>query len=406
MSDTWTITARWVFPVEQAPLERGTVTIEGDRLAAVEPHGGRTADVDVGNAALVPGFVNAHTHLDLSGLRGQTPPSPDFTGWLRAVIGHRRSQSPGQVQEDIRRGIAESLACGTTLVGDIAAAGASWPLLAAAPLRAVVFYELLGLPRPRARQAWQEARSWYQAHPRTPTCRPGLGPHAPYSVRASLLRTASSFARKHRLPLAIHLAETTGELELLRARQGPLVDFLQNLGVWDPTGLVGSLEEIWRIAQDIEEVLIAHGNYLDYSQPVPRSAAIVYCPRTQAAFGHLEHPLLRGGQPGALDRVRVALGTDSLASNPDLSVLEEARFLFRKYPHIGGARLLRMATLSGAEALGRHAETGSLAVGKSADLAVVPLPAVDNADPHQLLLNSSLPVHKVLFRGAWLDTHP
>src|SRR5438874_13705816 len=112
-SATWTLTARWVFPVAGPPLSRGTVTITGDRILAVSPHGEYTADLDLGNAALLPGLVNAHTHLDLTGLRGQVPPTADFTAWLRAVIHHRRAQSPEQVEADIRAGLAESLAHGT-----------------------------------------------------------------------------------------------------------------------------------------------------------------------------------------------------------------------------------------------------------------------------------------------------
>src|SRR5258708_12911557 len=129
-SPPWTLTARWVFPVAGPPLPRGTVTIGGDRILAVEPHGERTADLDLGNAALLPGLVNAHTHLDLSGLRGQVPPSADFTAWLRAVIRHRRAQSPEQVEEAIRAGLAESLAYGTTFLSAIATHGATCPILA------------------------------------------------------------------------------------------------------------------------------------------------------------------------------------------------------------------------------------------------------------------------------------
>src|ERR1700730_8935 len=115
----WTMTARWVFPVEGPPLGKGTCPKSGERIVAVEPHGCRSAESDLGNAALLPGLVNAHTHLDLGGVRGRCPPSPDFTAWLRAVIRHRRSLGPQQMEGDIRAGIAESLTHGTTLLGDI-----------------------------------------------------------------------------------------------------------------------------------------------------------------------------------------------------------------------------------------------------------------------------------------------
>src|SRR5262245_8035971 len=116
---TWTLTARWVVPVDGPPLPQGTVTIAGERIVAVESHGQRVADIDLGNASILPGFVNAHMHLNLSGLRGLVPPTADFTNWLRQVVRHRRSMTPEQVEEDIAAGIAECLRGGTTLVGDI-----------------------------------------------------------------------------------------------------------------------------------------------------------------------------------------------------------------------------------------------------------------------------------------------
>src|SRR3954453_5518691 len=102
---TWTLTARWVFPVNRPPLPQGTIHIAGDRILAVEPRGVGRADVDLGDVALLPGLVNAHTHLDLTGLRGLCPPTPDFTAWLRAVIGHRRRLTPAQVEADVRSGL-------------------------------------------------------------------------------------------------------------------------------------------------------------------------------------------------------------------------------------------------------------------------------------------------------------
>lgn len=393
----WTLTARWVFPVSQPPLERGTVTIQGERLVAVESHGGRRPDIDLGDAALVPGFVNAHTHLDLTGLRGCVPFTGDFTDWLRSVIQHRRSRSNEDVLNDVRAGCDESLRHGVTLVGDISGQGLSWPVLADTPLRAVVFHELLGLPPERAALAWQQATAWLRQHPPTPTCRTALSPHAPYSVRTDLFQaTAGGW------PVMTHLAETREELQLLADHTGPFVTFLQGVGVWDAAGLVSSAAQVCAIFQNVPRVLFAHGNYLDPHTPLGANATIVYCPRTHAFFRHAPHPFRAFLQRG----VRVALGTDSLASNPDLDLFAEARFLHNLYPDFDGAALLRMATLSGAEALGWDDEAGSLDVGKSADLVVVPLAPRPVRDPHTLLFAEKDGARRVLYRGRWREPTP
>jgi aminodeoxyfutalosine deaminase len=393
-ASTWTLTARWVFPVDGPPLECGVVAVADDKITAVEPHGTLTADTDFCNAAVLPGLVNAHTHLDLSGMRGLAPPTPHFTDWLRQVIAYRRSRTSEQVQADIRAGLAECLRFGTTLLGDISGDGGSWDSLAGVPARAVVFREFLGLPKDRASGAYERLDRWLVSRTATPTCRPGVSPHAPYSVRSSLFLAASISS----FPVAVHLAETAAEQELLVLRRGPFVPFLQDLGVWDPEGLAEDTDHVLRLLNGTSPTLIIHGNFLNPAAAVPNNASLVYCPRTHAAFGHPPHPfrefLARG--------VRVAIGTDSLASNPDLDVLAENRFLHRRHPDVPGATLLRMATLSGAEALGWADETGSLTPGKSADLVVVPLPPGDDADPHRLVLGADLPVKRVLFRGRWV----
>ncbi len=394
----WSLTARWIFPVAGPPLERGVVTICGDRITAVEPRGISTADLDLGNAAILPGLVNAHTHLDLSGLHVPIPFTGDFTAWLRAVIAHRRGLQPNQVRDHVRAGLAESLAHGVTLLGDISGAGLSWPVLAQAPLRAVVFLELLGLTAERAEQAGAAAVDWLATCVPTPTCRPGLSSHAPYSVRSDLFAAAASLARTRRLPLATHLAETLDELHLLRTHQGPFAGFLEQLGVWDPAGLVGDVPQVLTLHKGVSPLLLIHGNYLDPALLRGRPVAVVYCPRTHAWFGHLPHPFPQLLAQGTC----VALGTDSRASSPDLDLLAEARFLVQKYPEVPPAAVLRMATLNGALALGWADETGSLEPGKSADLVVLPLPDRNEADPHRLLFEPGLDVQRVLFQGRWV----
>lgn len=400
MPISYTLTARWIFPVTGPPLERGTVTVCDGWIEAVEPCGVRTADEDLGNVAIIPGLVNAHTHLDLSGASGRIPPTEphQFTSWLRGVIAFRRSRTPAQVQADIQAGLAECLRHGTTVIGDIAAEGASWDILAAAPTRAVVFHELIGLSQTRADEALQTALRWIETGRRgTTTCQPGLSPHAPYSWRVDRLSSQSGAGSVVGQRLTIHLAEAPGELELLENRSGEFVTFLRDIGAWDPSGLAVSPEQILELTHEVAHALYAHCNYLSPTVTFHRNQSIVYCPRTHAAFHHPPHPfrefLARG--------VRVCLGTDSLASNADLDILAEARYLRQQYPDFPGDQLLRMVTLAGAEALGWDQVCGSLDVGKSADLVAVPLPDWDLANPYNLLLSDVAGQRRTMFRGVW-----
>ncbi|MBN9520249.1 amidohydrolase family protein [bacterium] len=390
-----TYTARVVFPVAGPPLVGGTLTVRGDRVAAVEPRGARTPDVDLGNVALIPGLVNAHTHLDLSGARGLVPPTDaaHFTDWLRGVIAYRRGRTPEQVQTDVRAGLAEALDFGTTLIGDIAADGASWDALAAAPARAVVFRELIGLREGRLLEQVKDHWEWVR-RPGTGFARRALSPHAPYSVREMMLMWACRCG----VPVTVHWMESPAEVELVGTHAGPFVAFLRDLGVWDEGQLIGGFRRtLAHAGLHAPALLLAHANYQPPDDLFRPNTTVVYCPRTHAAFGHPPHPvadfLARG--------VRVCLGTDSLASNPDLDPLAEARFVRARRPDLPAETILKMVTLAGAEALGWADETGSLEAGKSADAVAVPLPDRDAADPHELLLADHPGERRTLFRGVW-----
>jgi cytosine/adenosine deaminase-related metal-dependent hydrolase len=393
-ADEQVLSARWVFPVSGPPLANGTVTVRGDQITSVDPAGARSPDTDFGNAAIIPGLVNAHAHLDLTGMRGAVPPRPDFVGWLREVVAYRRGRTPEQVAADVRAGLDECLRTGTTLVGDISAGGSSWDSLAGAPVWAVCFREVLGLPASRVPTAWADLGDWVEDHPDTPTCRAGVSPHAPYSVHKAMIEASARL-----WPVCIHVAESTAERELLDRRTGPLVPFLRELGVWDPAGLAPSWDWVVWKASRAPAALLAHGNYLSPATRLPPNSTVVYCPRTHAAFEHPPHPFAEFVGRGT----RVALGTDSLASNPDLDLLAEARFVHERHPDVPGDRLLRMATLSGAEALGYGTLTGSLEPDKSADLVVVPLPDADDGDPHSLLFSppTAGESRRAMWGGVW-----
>ena len=407
-----TISARWLFPVSRPPIEHGTITLQADRIVSVDPPGVREIDWAFPDSAVIPGLVNCHTHLDLSGARGQTPPTTAdrFPDWLRMVIAFRRARSSSEIARDIADGLAESLQYGVTLLGDISATGESWSVVSDAPLRAVIFRELLGLADSRVSQAIEAGQTWLQEHQATDRCRPGLSPHAPYSASVWLFLMAISGT----VPVATHLAESAAEVELLERRSGPFVPFLQELGVWHPESMAVSVGEFVMLAEGVRAkrmqgndpemppLLWVHGNHLSADLPLQAAhQSVIYCPRTHAAFGHDTHPwrelLARG--------IRVAVGTDSLASNPDLDPLRELQCLYDQDRSLPGDQLLRLATLSGAEALGWDSECGSLCPGKSADLVRIPLAGPESADPYAWLFRPETvagPRH-TLFRGVFRE---
>ena len=390
--DTRTYTARWILPVTGPALKHGTIRVHGDRIDSVHPFGECTADEDFGDAIIIPGLVNAHTHLDLSGASGNTMPVPGepFPEWLSRVIAFRRSRTPEQTATDIQRGLAESLRHGVTLLGDISAGGTSWPQLEQAPLRAVVFWELIGTTLERFQTSLYAATHGIAPHPNTPLCHWGTSPHASYTVHRHGYELAA------RLPgiQAVHLAESAAEMELLQFQTGPFVPFLQGLGAWEPDGLIREPGEFLRTNPGLRSLFV-HGNFLRSDTPLTANQSLVICPRTHAAFGHPPHPfrelLARG--------VNVCVGTDSTASNPDLDVLAELQELHRRYPDVPGETLLKMGTLNGAKALGFDDICGSLAAGNSADFVVLECPATD--DPYEVLLTSAVTARRTMFRGLW-----
>jgi cytosine/adenosine deaminase-related metal-dependent hydrolase len=406
-----TLSARYVFPVEGPLIPDGRVSIHDGRIVRVSGPGddAPSIDIDLGNAAITPGFVNAHTHLDLGPIPPASIEGPENeVAWLRRVVEGRRSGAFVQGAELARANVAEAVRLGTTLVGDITAGGQSWEAVEAAPLRAVVFFELIGLNRLRGMQTSSDAADWLAKVGDDPSgdrkTRPGLSPHAPYSTAGWLYDLAATY----RVPLATHLAEMPEELELLQTKQGPLRRFLNDLGAWDedwePLG-ARPADFIRKGDNRQADWIVAHGNYLDPSEfwqfrpeaaPAGQRVAIAYCPRTHARFGHAPHPYRAMLERGIV----VCLGTDSLASSPTLSVLDEARFLDRR-DSTGGELLLTMATLFGAWALRADHLTGSLKPGKSADLAIVGLPDRDESDPYRLLFESAEPVVATVFRGEF-----
>jgi aminodeoxyfutalosine deaminase len=420
----YALRARYVFPVTSPPIPNGVVTIACDRIVAVGKEPVDCDAEDLGNVALLPGLVNAHTHLDLGGLSAPLgEPGIGMADWIRRVMMHRREEGKrGQApfvlstlravpangacplfpSQAVQAGVEESMRLGTTTLGDIAQPGAATALFEQAPIDATIFLELIAPVAQRIAAACELARQHVAAGVAASGWHVGLSPHAPYSVHLDLLRQVVALSAACAVPLAVHLAESREEMELLRTGGGPLAELLEDLAARDPTAIPPGIRPLdyLRILAGASRSLVIHGNYLDREEIAflakrADRMTVVYCPRTHAWFGHKPYPLEELLAAGAA----VALGTDSRASSPDLSVLAEMRALRDRHPAIRPEVILQLGTTRGAHALGRGGDVGVLEAGRMADLAAVALPDRDATDPHELLLDSTQPVVRTYSKG-------
>ena len=394
------LTARYIYAGDGPRIENGTVEIVDGVIAAVHDKRDPAAE-DLGDAAIIPGLVNAHTHLEFSDLTEPIGPADSFTDWIRGVVAYRRGRQNDDT-EIIRRGLQESVVAGTTCLGEIATDDDFVARITNHGPSLTMFRELLGLLPEQADSQIEIARRFLDATEFTGTLQPALSPHAPYSVHPDLLKRIVDLACERDVPVAMHLAETQDELQLLKTGTGPFREMLEAFGVWRDGVLptesrpMDALRELARAPRS----LVIHGNYLaedelDFLAATP-TMSLVYCPRTHHYFGHERHPWQQVVERGG----NVALGTDSRASNPDLSMWRELQFLASRHPECNDADLLRLGTINGAKALGLDDITGSLQPGKSAEVAVVRL---NGNDADGRLFQVDATIDRTIIAGRWVE---
>jgi cytosine/adenosine deaminase-related metal-dependent hydrolase len=340
--------------------------------------------VDWGDAVIMPGLVNAHTHLELTSLHGQLTHFRSFTDWILQLIEKRRHWAKEDFLNSVHAGAEAALKSGTTLVGDVTASGWSCEGGYGLGLRRVVFEESTALSPSNLDSALSQIQERLgRAFPDSLLVR-GISPHAPYSVSAELYRRLADLSHSRGLLLATHIAETVPEIQFLESGTGEFREFLTRLGVlpdrWKPPQLsplayMDSLGVLGPLS------ILIHCNYLDQNSMkriLATGGSVVYCPRSHDFFGHEPHPVRQFLDLG----INVALGTDSLASNSSLSLLDEMRHLFRTRKDLKPEEIIRTATVNGAAALNFRAVLGCLRPGYWADLAVLSLP--ENTRPRRL----------------------
>jgi cytosine/adenosine deaminase-related metal-dependent hydrolase len=388
------LSADWVLPVEGPPIERGAVVVEDGRIAAVGPAAEFGAGTHYPDAVIVPGFVNAHSHLEYAVYAGFGDGLGDFAEWITLHI-QRKARIGWEEYVDIARfGAAQCLTSGVTTVGDCSYSGATAVACADLGLRATVYLEVFGADAALGLEHFAEIKERVDGF-FSDRVRPGISPHAPYSVSLDLYRACAELG----LPIATHLSESPAEIAYLIRGEGPWGAY-GDLLIPHP-GTTGTK----LLAQhDLlgDGVLAAHSVMVEQDEIdllASTGTGVAHCPRSNAALGCGVAPLTELRAAG----VRVGVGTDSPASAPSFdffdelrSVLLSARARAQRPSVLSAAETLELGTMGGARALGRDGEIGSLVPGKRADLAVLSLagsPYAPVEDPAAAVVFGGSPEH-------------
>jgi cytosine/adenosine deaminase-related metal-dependent hydrolase len=367
------IRAGRVHPVTAPSFEDGAVLVNGEgRIAAV----GANADVPTPHAArafhfpdaeLLPGLVNCHTHLELTQLGGGAKhEEPEFHKWIWHVRTLKDATSAEAFYEAALAGVRECWARGVTCIAETGSTGAVMRAVHDFGGRGIVYHETFGPDPAQCAESMRELEAAVLQLRRLATSqlRLGVSPHAPYSVSAPLYRASAAFARRERLPLAVHIAESQAETDFVRDGAGPFATLFGKRSIpveaqhRSPVAYLAQLGVLGRDTLCIHCVQVDDG---DIELLRTAGAAVAHCPLSNTAHGHGRSPFDRFRKVG----VPVGLGTDSVISVGELDLWAEA-----DAAGLRGDAARRALTIEGARALAWDREIGSLEVGKAADLAL------------------------------------
>ena len=375
------LSADWVCPVSGPPIADGCIVVDGDRIVRVEMSAPEGPVEDFPGCALIPGFVNTHTHLELTVMRGFLENLP-FASWIRQLTRTKyECLSRDDLEVSARLGALECLAAGVTCVGEVMDIGSGWDAMRETGLRGVAYQEVFGPGEDSAEESAADLRRKIAvlAPEQSDLQRFGVSPHAPYTVSPRLYGLVREIADAEELPMAVHVAESAAETLFVRDAAGPFADALRARTIGVRAQGVGPLAYLERLGILGERTLAIHAIEVeagDIQRLAGSGTPVAHCPKSNLKLGHGIAPvdeLLCAG-------VVIGLGTDSVASNNTVDMFEEMRtavLLQRSRTGdpaaIGAARALEMATLGGARSLGLDRHLGSLEPGKLADVVVVDL---------------------------------
>jgi len=378
--ETLVLSARYLLTGPNTIIDNGAVVIGNGKIifaGGFKDFDGQEGAkiIDLGNSAIIPGLINAHTHLELSRLKGCINYNGNFADWVKQIIEAKKKWEENEYRLSIREGIARSIEAGTTTIADITRNSYAFDELINSKLRKFVFYELIDFNPSTAEDTLENFKKIISGIENTPLLSIGMSPHAPYTVSRELYKRCSVVSGELDIKIATHLSESMDEIEFLTNGTGSLAGLLESRGMlnsWKHPGVrpitylskMGVLNNSW---------LLIHCNYITVEEiaDIKKSnSSVVFCPGSHKFFGHRGHPFRKYIDHG----INVALGTDSLASNETLSILDEMKSLYEEYKDLKPQSILHMGTIAGAIALGLEDKIGRVGPGFDADITVIKLP--------------------------------
>jgi len=406
--------ARVVLPIASPPVHDGAVLIRGHRIAEVgrwrdlSAHVSEAEVMDLGDAVLLPGLVNAHCHLDYTDMAGQFPAQKSFTDWIKLITTAKSEWSYTEFAESWLRGANMLLHTGTTTVADFENVPELLPeVWTATPLRVLSFLEMTGVKSrrdPHAILREAVARIESLAHERSSA---SLAPHAPYSTTPELIQLSAEAARRRQWLLSIHVAESAQEFEMFTRARGVMFDWLKrNERNPGDCGLGSPIQHLQRCGALEKNLLAVHVNHLgpkDAALLKRKKVSVVHCPRSHAYFQHATFPFTKLTRAG----VNLCLGTDSLATvikarkqTVALNMFAEMRAFAAAHPRVPAKTILQMATRNGARALGQAGQVGEISKGALADLIALPFTG-KIAAVYKTVLQHEGKVTASMINGQW-----
>lgn len=394
--------ARWVLPIDADPIAEGALLVDdvgnlvqvGAEASVATPPGAES--VDLGEAILLPGLVNTHSHLELTGFAGRVNES-SFLAWIAGVIRIKSERSEQEFFDAACDGIRLMWRGGVTTVCDTGSTGAVIAALDHLGASGIYHHEVFGAHPDQCQVAMRQFEADLDRLARHAGGRVGLGvsPHAPYTVSGALYGAAADLARAHGVPMAVHVAEPAGEGQLLRSFEGIFADDFRRRGIPRPSpegeSPITYLERHRVLSERTLCIHVIDVDDADADVMARHGVAVAHCPRSNRFHHHADAPVRRYLERG----LRVGLGTDSEISVAPPDLIAESR-LARRLAGWTARETVRALTLGGAEAIERDAETGSLTPGKRADLVAIRVH--DATDPEEAILAAG--IDQVV--GTWL----